>query len=149
MVVTLFTLQPESDYLKKYEGENFTAILRTRLKHILYHYRGKLYAEKRGYRKTESADTLLEGQDGENDLYDKYFHTDFYEINEVIGKIFIEEWVNEAKLSNREKQTVYATICGYTNREAAKVFNCGKSTIQYAWANAKQKLKFTYLNWRN
>lgn len=138
-----------ADYLKKYEGENFTAILRTRLKHILYHYRGKLYAEKRGYKKTESADTLLEGEDGENDLYDKYFRTDLNEVDEIVSKIFIEEWVDEAKLSNREKQAVYATIYGYTNREAAELFNCGKSTIQYAWSNAKEKLKITYLNWRH
>lgn len=134
-----------ADYLKKYEGEYFRGLLCVNLKHVLYHYRERIYASNRSIKFTLSLDININDEDN-NFLYEKYFSSPTDDIEETVMNIFMEEWVKAAKLTEREKQAVFSFLAGYTNRAAAEIFQCGKSTIQYAWINAKEKLKKAYLN---
>ena len=134
-----------ADYLNKYEGEYFIGMLCVRLTRALYHYRDKLYASKRNIKLTLSTDEIINNAE-DNNLYDKYFSSTKNDIAELLMNLFMEEWFEKAALTKRERQAVYAVLNDISNREAGKIFNCGKSTIQYAWKNAKQKLKATYRN---
>lgn len=135
-----------ADYLKEYSGEYFKGMLCVHLQHVLYHYREKLYSSTRNINCTFSIDASINNEE-DNYFYEKYYSSSYDGISDITMKIFLEEWFEAANLTEREKQAVYANLTGYTNRDAAKIFQCGKSTIQYAWTNAKEKLKEAYLNW--
>ncbi len=119
-------------YLDHYRKENFKNILHTSLRQSLYHYRVRIYAEKRGKKATEKKEDF--------EIYKRKIKAP-NAFQNLESKIDLEMLFLNAELSKKQVFVVKCYLCGFTNRYIENHFGISKSMVSYHYTQALKKMR--------